>query len=149
MAKAYKQAQEQQSLPPTEFVTPSSVAQSQTGSVAPSSTATEKTAFRTSSASSSSSSKGTLVAEMPGDTPGSILPGISEKMDDGAGREDGMPRVVEKMDDGAGRGNGFSRVAEKMNDGVDGNGTVISSPSEMEGSPVDTLPRYSELGTTR
>lgn len=87
--------------------------------------ATPSTIARSSSSESekgkSNSSPGSSVAEMDGE------PVVSSP-------------VVEKMDDGRRTSH---RISEKMNDEHN------STPSEIDGTPIDTLPRYSELESPR
>lgn len=89
--------------------------------------ATPSTIARTSSSesekgrSNSSNSPGSSVAEMDGEPV--VSSSIAEKMDDGRK----MP----------------AHIPEKMNDEHN------SMPSEIDGTPIDTLPRYSELESPR
>lgn len=66
------------------------------------------------------------VAEMDATSPAAKLPAVPEKMDDTTPPLSKPPNLPEKMDD-----------------------TNDSTPSEIDSTPIDTLPRYSELGSPR
>lgn len=122
MKKAYKESQAQlQPPPPTDRITPSTIVQP------------------ADSAKGVSSPPASHVAEMEAEPV--MSRSFAEKMDDGIPPPSSMPLgMPEKMDDG---GRTLPRVSEKMND------EHGSAASEIDGTPVDTLPRYSEVGSAR
>lgn len=128
MKKAYVQAQAQQKpLPPVEFATPSHVARS-SGSEKGVSTNTSNVPF---------------IAEMDGSSTIPPSSALSEKMDDTTPPlARSPPKIPEKLDD---REAGIPSLSEKMDD----ENEEGSNPSEIDSTPVGSLPRYSELGSPR